>query len=133
MAPEEVVRWYNEWKSRFPIEISSLIIIQGTRLTALEVLIWLISTLCISEQFKRALIAMKHAQQGVHLTKEMQPPLPSPEPVPGMYNPAPPRTQPPSSHMSFKVRNFLSLSLDNSTLIWFETVGFPGSGGIKGT
>ncbi|VDK67133.1 unnamed protein product [Litomosoides sigmodontis] len=79
---QEVVMWYNEWKSRFPVEISSLIVVQ--------------------EQLKRALIAMKHAQQGIHPTKEMQPPLPPPETTPGMYNPAPPRIQPPPPHLSFK-------------------------------
>ncbi|VIO93858.1 G-patch domain containing protein [Brugia malayi] len=74
--------WYNEWKSRFPVEISSLIIVQ--------------------EQLKRALIAMKQAQQGVQVTKEIHPPLPPPEPVPGIYNSAPPRIQPPPPHLSFK-------------------------------
>uniref|UniRef100_A0A2K6VEC1 G-patch domain-containing protein n=1 Tax=Onchocerca volvulus TaxID=6282 RepID=A0A2K6VEC1_ONCVO len=82
VVPQEVVMWYNQWKTRFPVEISSLVIIQ--------------------EQLKRALIAMKNAQQGVHLTKEIQPPLPPPEPASGMYNPAPPRIQPPPPHLSFK-------------------------------
>ncbi|KAK6103807.1 GC-rich sequence DNA-binding factor-like family protein [Brugia pahangi] len=82
VVAQEVVMWYNEWKNRFPVEISSLIIVQ--------------------EQLKRALIAMKQAQQGVQVTKEIHPPLPPPEPVPGIYNSAPPRIQPPPPHLSFK-------------------------------
>lgn len=83
VVPEEVAMWYNEWKNRFPVEISSLLVIQ--------------------EQLRRALIAMKHAQQGVRITKPVQPPLPPSEPVPGMYNPAPPpRIQPPPPQLMFK-------------------------------
>lgn len=47
---------------------------------------------------------MKHVQQGVHLTKEMQPLLPPSEPVPGVYNPTLPRIQPSPHHLSFKVQ-----------------------------
>uniref|UniRef100_A0A915CKK8 G-patch domain-containing protein n=4 Tax=Parascaris univalens TaxID=6257 RepID=A0A915CKK8_PARUN len=82
---EEVAMWYNEWKGRFPIEISSLHVVR--------------------EQLMRALLAMNEAQQGLRVNRQ---PAPPPPPVPAMPlipgAPLPPRAPPPSlSHLSFKV------------------------------
>ncbi|KHN87809.1 Septin and tuftelin-interacting protein 1 -like protein [Toxocara canis] len=81
---EEVALWYNEWKARFPIDISSLHIVR--------------------EQLMRALLAMNQAQQGLHVNRQ---PAPMPPPVSSMPimpgGPLPPRPPlPPLSHLSFK-------------------------------
>uniref|UniRef100_A0A0M3HIM5 DUF3452 domain-containing protein n=1 Tax=Ascaris lumbricoides TaxID=6252 RepID=A0A0M3HIM5_ASCLU len=88
---EEVAMWYNEWKGRFPIEISSLHVVR--------------------EQLMRALLAMNEAQQGMRVNRQPAPPPPPVPPMPLIPGaPLPPRPPPPSlSHLSFKV-SFSSLS-----------------------
>ncbi|VDK46318.1 unnamed protein product [Anisakis simplex] len=98
---EEVAMWYNEWKGRFPIEISSLHVIR--------------------EQLMRALLAMNEAQQGLRISRQPQPQSvaspahlpPHPQMPSGMMHsgtpPGLPHRPPPplQSQLSFKLARFL--------------------------
>ncbi|VDD90514.1 unnamed protein product [Enterobius vermicularis] len=94
----EVAIWYNEWKARFPVELSSLHIIR--------------------EQLMRALMAMNQAQQGIRVSRQPPPPPPPPmESIPGVLNPPPPpRMPPPISSLSFK--DFVELKARESGILY---------------
>ncbi|MCP9262121.1 hypothetical protein DINM_005413 [Dirofilaria immitis] len=90
VVPQEIVIWYNEWKSRFPVEISSLLVIQGRNPIILKATTeaWTCcnetcSTRCSSHKGNTATSTTSGT-------------------IPGVYNPAPPRIQPPPPHLSFK-------------------------------
>lgn len=62
-------------------------------------------------------MAMKQAQQGgVRVAKPPPPPLPT-EPIPGIYNPMPPRIQPPPPQLLFKVHSALCFVLISLFLV----------------
>uniref|UniRef100_A0A0N5AM51 G-patch domain-containing protein n=1 Tax=Syphacia muris TaxID=451379 RepID=A0A0N5AM51_9BILA len=84
----EVAMWYNEWKSRFPVELSALHVIR--------------------EQLTRALMAVTQAQQGIRVSRQPPPPPPPLDSLPEVLNPPPPPCIPPplAAHLSFKVLLF---------------------------